>query len=320
MNPQGIKSDKKVRKLFTLAMPGMDLNAGDFDGFEISLVDAVYADPDLHRDLLSGKKVHGLFGICLFPDLTYDQLLATSGLPGQKDKYKRSKNGVFCMFYMGEAYSLQNRVGIPEAQAEEAYQMFIRKYKMFGEKRKMYADMFCSMKQVGGIGTRVVWEDPKDYVESMLGFRRYFTLENKICKVLYQLAEKPPAHWLRLKFKVKRRDREQTASGATRSALFAAAFGVQSANMRAAGNHVIQSPGGQITKELQARLWELQPSGISRWLVQPMNVHDEIECPTVPELTDETERIVNGFIEETKKKVPLLSMKWKKGMKSWADK
>ena len=37
------------------------------------------------------------------------------------------------------------------------------------------------MTQPGGIGTKVVWKDPADYAETMLGFRRYFTLENRIC-------------------------------------------------------------------------------------------------------------------------------------------
>ena len=51
------------------------------------------------------------------------------------------------------------------------------------------------MTQPGGIGTKVVWKDPADYAETMLGFRRYFTLENRICKELFKLANNLPAHW-----------------------------------------------------------------------------------------------------------------------------
>ena len=47
------------------------------------------------------------------------------------------------------------------------------------------------MRQPGGIGSKVEWHEPADFVESMLGFRRYFTLENRICKTLFDLADDP---------------------------------------------------------------------------------------------------------------------------------
>ena len=113
--------------------------------------------------------------------------------------------------------------------------------------RKRVADNFCSMRQPGGIGSAVVWVDPADYCETFLGFRRYFTLENLIAKALFDLARKPPAKWKDVKVKVVRRDRVQTAGGAVASALYGAAFSMQAANMRAAANHEIQSPGAEIT-------------------------------------------------------------------------
>jgi DNA polymerase I-like protein with 3'-5' exonuclease and polymerase domains len=176
------------------------------------------------------------------------------------------------------------------------------------------------MRQPGGIGTKVEWHEPADYVESLFGFRRYFTLENQICKALFTLAEDPPKRWQGLNIKVVRRDREQSACGALRSALFAAAFAVQAANMRAAGNHVIQSSGAQLCKMLQRRLWNLQPSGINRWRIQPLNVHDEIMCPTVSEKIPEVRQIVKTFINDHKKDVPLLEIDWSDKLTTWADK
>lgn len=322
LNPQGIKRADEVRDCFTLAPKGMVLSGGDFSGFEVCLADAVYSDPDLHQDLLSGKKIHGLFGVFFFPPMSYEEIVATAGLPGDQDKYTRSKNGVFALLYGGEAHTLQNRVGISEENAIEAYGNFCKKYPTFGKKRQMYFDMFCSMTQPGGIGSKVEWKDPSEYIESMLGFRRYFTLENKICKVLYDLANDPPKDWTKMTFKVVRRqDRgEQTAIGAVRSALYAAAFTQQAANMRAAGNHVIQSSGADITKITQAAAWEVQPAGIHLWRVMPMNVHDEIMAPALPQFVDTVEEKVMSTVESFRPKVPLIKMEWKKGISSWAGK
>jgi hypothetical protein len=156
----------------------------------------------------------------------------------------------------------------------------------------------------------------------MYGFRRYFTLENRIIKALFDLGEKPPQAWTKVRVKVCRRiDRgDQTASGAVRSALFGAAFGVMSGIIRAAKNHKIQSAGASITKALQRRIWDLQPSGVNDWLVQPMNIHDEIMNPSHPSVVKNVEKVVNNFVEETRPKVPLVAIDWKSNLNSWADK
>ena len=86
------------------------------------------------------------------------------------------------------------------------------------------------------------------------------------------------------------------------SAIYAGAFGIQSAVIRAALNHLIQSPGGQMTKELQARIWDLQPGGIGDWLVMPMNIHDEIQCPSKPHLSHRIKEIVEE-LQETNDRV-----------------
>ena len=320
LNPQGIKRATYVRECFPLAWEGMQLDGGDFEGFEVCLADAVYGDPKLRELLQTGKKIHAIFGTYLFPPMSYEDIMGTKGLPGEKDRYTRSKNGVFAMLYGGEEYTLQTRVGIGEEAASKAYQQWCKDFVVWGEERRKYFDMFCSMRQPGGIGTKVEWHEPADYIESMLGFKRYFTLENKICKALFELAESPPKHWSAIKVNVTRRDRIQTTCGATRSALFAAAFAVQSANMRAAANHVIQSTGATITKMLQRRLWDIQPSGIYHWRIQPLNVHDEVMAPVVPDYSNQATEIVNNLVEELRPTVPLIAIDWSAKMESWASK
>ena len=354
MNPQGVPHDKVFRLLFPLSDGELVLCGGDFSGFEICLMDAAYNDPVLRAKLLTKQpchkckqkgtvvkkdvtitcpecngtketdtKIHALFGTYLFKSegLSYEDILATKGLPGEKDKYDRSKKGVYATAYGGESYTLQTRVGISEEDADEAFRLWCEEHKVWGQERKKIFDMFCSMRQPGGIGTKVEWHEPSDYIESMFGFKRYFTLENTICRVLFHLAEDPPKEWKQMNIKVMRRDRIQTACGALRSALFGAAFQVQASNMRAAGNHVIQSAGAQVTKMLQVKLWNLQPSGINRWHIQPLNIHDEIMAPVLLELFNKVTNIVSNFMKWLVKKVPLAEIDWsKKPLKNWAEK
>jgi hypothetical protein len=320
LNPQGIKNEKEYRSCFPLAWDGFETEGGDFKSFEVSIADAVYADERLRAALLRGKKIHAIVGMYFFPGMSYEDICATDGLGGADDKYTRSKQGVFAMLYGGEAYTLSNRVGIPEADADEAYYRFTQDYPDLGKARSKISGMFQALSQPGGIGSKVEWQEPHEYIESMFGFRRYFNLENDIIRALFALAEDPPEAWNAVKLKVVRRDRVQTATGACKSALYAACFAMQGANMRAAGNHVIQSPGSTMTKELQVRLWGLQPSGVQDWHIMPMNIHDEVLAPTLPSLSPKVQNIVAEFIEEYKQFVPLLGIDWKSNITDWSEK
>ncbi len=274
LNAQGIKHDKAVRKMFPLARPEEVLCGGDFDGFEITIADAVFDDSNLHETLLGGHKFHGVLGIELFPGKTYEEILASDGQ--EVDFYSKAKQGSFGFLYGGDETTWHKNLSIPLKQAKKAFDDFCSKYPGIGESREKIKDDFCSMIQPGGIGTAVIWKDPKDYCETFLGFKRYFTLENMICKALFNLARNTPQEWKDYTVKVVRRDREQTAAGAVASALYGAAFQMQAKNMRAANNHLIQSPGAEITKEVQRKIWDIQPQGAHPVVVAPMNIHDEI--------------------------------------------
>lgn len=340
LNAQGINRASYIRNCFPLADNNSMLSGGDFEGFEVVLMDAAYGDPKLREDLkrkhkcikCNGKgcgeckgtgevtyKIHGLFGESLF-DMTYLDILKTKGLPGDKDKYTRSKNCVFAMAYGGDENTLVSRAGVNVEQANKAYQKWIERYKVWGDERRKIFNRFCSMKQSGGIGTKVEWDEPAEYIESLFGFKRYFILENMITKELFNLAESPPKDWLELKIKVKRRDRLQTAAGAVRSALYCAAFNLQAGNMRAAANHVIQSSGATITKNLQRKIWDLQPYGINDWVVQPLNVHDEIMVVHDENIVDKLEAVVKETVDSYKEKVPLIAIDWKRGLSNWGGK
>lgn len=311
------------------------LVGGDFDAFEVTIADAYYEDPQLYADLTSqatgrdgkplfkdGKpvkvKIHAIVGSLVYKPKTYWEIIDTDG--ADVDLYTRAKSAFFALIYFGNAFTLASRLVIDKELGEAAYQEIMRRYPVMDKKRKVFYDRYCPARQPGGLRTKIVWNDPWEFVESMLSFKRYFTLENMICKALFDLGEKPPAGWRKFKMPVMRRDKEQSASGAVQSAIFGAMFQIQGGNMRAAGNHAIQSTGAELTKILEHRLWALQPTGIRRWHIRPMNIHDELMCPVLKKLALRTKQIVEEFVLEYKKLIRLLGIKWKIGLSSWAAK
>lgn len=317
LNPQGIKHADDVRRLFPLADPGYILSGGDFDSFEVVLADAVWGDPNLRADLMSGRKIHALFAMELFPGTTYEEILASAGT--SNDMYVKGKQGVFGTIYGGDENTLVKNLGIPKDVAIAAFKGLSKRYPEMGKSRERTFGAFCSMKQPEA-GGQVFWSEPADYIESFLGFRRYFTLENMICKTLFELAKRPPKEWRQCKIKVRRRDKEQFACGAVASALYGAAFAIQAANMRAAANHEIQSPGAQITKDVQRHIWDIQPWGVNDWRVAAMNVHDELLVVTHPDYVETVTEHVTESVESYRDRVPLIGMTWNEVMDSWAEK
>jgi hypothetical protein len=265
------------------------------------------------------NKIHALMGTLFYPQFSYGEILESDGT--EEDYYTKSKSGFFAVMYGGTSYTLQERLGVQERDADAAEERINRTFPEVGRHRQMVKDRFCSMKQEGGRGTQVTWSEPAEYIEEpVMGHRRYFTLENKICRALFELAQSPPPEWRRLRLpSVVRTDREQSSCGALQSALYAAAFAIQGSNTRAAINHEIQSAGAKITKHLQRKIWDLQPSGVGDWIVQPLNIHDEIICPTHPDYCDQVTQVVHSTVDALKSKIPLLAIDWKQ-MKNWAEK
>lgn len=326
INPQGIKKSPEIRACFPLAGSDMCLSGGDFDGFEVSIAEAEYNDPELRKDLLSGKKIHGLFAEAMYKNLNYAEILLGKDL-GEEDPnghYARGKRAFFGRLYGAQNAKLMNVLWISEEEIHEGLKRFFTRYEGVKKSQDKVYDDHQALVQEGGVGTKIIWKEPKQYVESFLGFKRYFSLEYSICKTLFNMAQNLSETFsektLR-SIRLIRRDRVQTAGGAAQSAIYAAAFNIQSQIMRSAVNHKIQSPGGQITKELQYELWDtFQPVGCNPWQIMLFNVHDELMVCHLEKLVDAIEQLVNKFLDKMKIVVPLISMKWKKKIKNWGMK
>lgn len=315
MNAQGIPREKEFRELFLMAFSDEHLEGGDFDAFEVSIADAVYLDPQLAADIRSGKKFHAITG-SIFYNMSYEAVLKTKGT--LDDKYTRAKNGFFAYLYGCTAKKLATVLDCSVEEAEGALVRLKARYPGVQAHRDKLAESYSPIWQEGAAGSKIHWREPSEYVESILGFRRYFTLEWAVVRELYQLQERPPEEWNTFKGEIRRTDRAQTLPNAARSAMFGAMFSISSAVFRAVANHEIQSPGAQLTKAMQRQIWDRQPSGVQPWIVRPLNVHDEVLCPTTLQV-GELESEVNKVILRYQPRVPMLKMGWSE-MTTWGDK
>jgi hypothetical protein len=323
INPQGIRKGDATRGCFTLAATPLVLCGGDFDAFEVSIAEAVYNDPDLRKDLLSKKKIHALLAADMY-NKTYEEVMATASINKEDANglYSRGKTGVFLLMYGGEADKLSREMRLTVEEARAGLNRFFTKYPGIRKSQSKTRDMLTCLVQPD-VGGKVVYRESQQFVESMLGFRRGFELEYSIVKAIYDMASNPSEELSELGRSgglVVRRDRSQSTLGATISSLYAIAFSICAGIIRAGINHEIQSPGGDITKELQAKIWTIQPCGIGPWLVMPLNIHDELECPTHPNAILQVTHIVQEYISFRQQLIPLLGMKWNTHMKSWSEK
>lgn len=310
INLQG--QDRTMRDVYTLAYDDELLSGGDFSGFEVSIVDALLNDPQLHKDLVSGYKLHGLWASTVY-EISYEEVLREheEGIrdASGKTKYERAKNSVFANFYGAQPPKQARTLNVPIEDIIDKLKKWHTKYVKIGE-------FEASIKKDYTLVTdRFKFKTSKRYVESFFGFRRYFTVEIAIAEAIQKLLSDLP--WEDIG-EFQRFQKRQNLKNCMRSILFGLLFTIQGRIRRVAGNHKIQSPGGEITKKLQERIWGIQPYGCHPWKVRLVNVHDELQCCHIPEVFEMIAAIVRNFIEEMKERVPLIKMDWKINTETWS--
>lgn len=329
LNPMGIKRDKYIREKFPLAFPGFTAVGGDFAAFEVVLYIAVSKDKKLESDVLTEvinpktglkekQKIHALFGTHCFPHMSYWEIV------NNKDIYTRSKSGLFALIYGGNHRTLENRLSISESAAQNAYDGFLAAYPEARAERLRIEDEYSPVKE--SEDGRYIWTGFKPDVESLFGFKRRFDqVEFPAEEILFHIMMNLPHEITRIEGEFMRHPdmenpRLQNVSGLVMSALLGTCFGIQGAVQRQSNNHQIQSSGAQITKKLQRRIWDLQPIGLRPWVVQPMQVHDEILVVTRDEYVSSIERIKEELLDEMRSVVPLIDIEWMNHLRTWADK
>lgn len=341
LNPQGIDKTKEMRGCFPLAFTNEKLRGGDMMSFEIAIAEAVLKDPELRRllttcekcDIQMGvvkskvtcsqcggndaKSFHALFGMGFYKK-TYEEIMASKGT--DNNLYNPSKNGGFASLYGAMAQKLADTMGIPLQDAIDGLAAFWRRFFVAGEAKRTLEKAHTSLVS-SGFNSPITFQRPADWVESLTGYKRYFVLENYILKELYELATDIPKPWRKIRGYITRTGAkgEQTVVSAVRSALFGCAFSLQNSAIRQAANHQIQSTGAIITKDVQSNIWGLQPSGVSEWMVRPMNVHDELQVPCHDSVALKIDEIVYKTVESYREMVPLIGIDFGE-LTSWVDK
>lgn len=307
LNAQGINRDTFIREIFEFAELPYVLSGGDFEGQEVTILDSLCNDQKLRSLLKSGIKIHALMGAKIY-NIEPDKL--------SPDQYHKGKTVIFGLIYGATAEKVAQVIGQSIERATQILWEFFKEYPGVKKWMESIEYAFCSMYQ-SHIGAKVQWREPAEYVESIFGFRRQFKLENRFTKFFFELSGKLKELKLINQQIERTSGRIQSIMGATQTALFAAAFGIQAKNLRTARNTSIQSSGAECTKRLQYSIWNLQPSGVYPFIVQPFNVHDEVLCPNnCPELVEQT---VNETIDNLKGRIPLLAIKWRI-MQNWSEK
>ncbi len=321
INPQGIPSDEEFREII-LFDKRLALSGGDAKSFEVVIMCKVYGDEGLTNEIMSGRKFHAVTASFLY-NKTYEEIYNDiKDVAIDKDSYDRAKRYNFAKAYGAESQKLSEVTGLSVEEIEEANAKFEEKYPGVRAARERIWNDFQALRQPNGEGTAVYWQQPKDYVTSFMGFKRFFTVEIAVMKTLFDLANDLPDDLKDLgkHIKVVRRERVQTASGATQSALFGAAFAMQGQIMRAASNHRIQSPGTSIIKGLNALLVKtFQPVGVQPYHFRSFNMHDELQCSHRKEYTDYIEAVVKKYQEDTQGILPMFEMEWSKNAKNWKE-
>lgn len=263
------------------------------------------------------KSFHALFAMGFWPDMTYEEIMATKGT--ENPIYNYAKNAGFATLYGAQAAKIALTLKLDEDTAQEGFLRFWRTYAVAGRKRKQVESDFTTLYS-SDMGGRINRKKPLDHIESLLGFRRYFTLENNIIGQLYETANSVPPSWLDIKTKIIRSKRgEQSVGNAIRSALYGSAFATQNSIIRQAANHRIQSTGAGITKAVQVAAWSLQPSGVHPWRVRPFQIHDELQIATNPNYTEQLTDIIYKTVEKFRPIVPLIGIDFGR-LGDWGEK
>lgn len=329
INTQGIDRGKEgIRKYIKLSQ------GGDFDSLELNLAAYLYDDKMMQDDLCQ-IDMHlntGLILINSFLPLSYAEakkIKENKGHPlHEKVKAVRQagKTINFSMLYFCSDQRVQQILEENEIEggvflASEIRKKFLERYVGISLFSKKAEKKFCTLNPDSWFSCRADVDKMATRVENCFGYTRNFEFEKLLCQLFVSdegIERTAQKECERLKIEeekiVRKKEKgEQLIFRSILSARLGAILNIQSAVFRAAGNHIVQSSGAQMTKKLMGAIWK-------RKKVALMNVHDEVNIS--PEYSDEYEeikKIVEEFLESQRSLIPTLSMSWDK-MSVWADK
>jgi DNA polymerase-1 len=157
-NVHNIPRDSEMRDMF-VAPPGMVVIGADYDQIELRFICVESQDPTMQEVFLSGEDVHATTA-ALVLNLDLEEVSSE-----QRTLYGKMPN--FLIGYGGTAFTLAQKTGIGEKEAESVLQSYFSRFARINPwKEEVYAEAL----------SRAVWHDGHlkvpPYVETMMGYRR----------------------------------------------------------------------------------------------------------------------------------------------------
>lgn len=329
LNFQGIDRSKYgIRSFFRLSC------GGDFDSLELNLAAYLYSDPEMQEEL-KHMDMHLKTSLTLFnPSLSYSEALKIKEdktherFSEVKEKRQIGKLINFSKLYfcsVKRTEDILSEAGLSlleaRAKAKEIYTSFDSRFpalKTFGEKLEK---LICTLSPDSWETAEEDVSRMNESVENCFGFKRFFSFEKLLCSLFVsdsgiERVAREEAERLGIeKEKIVRSELKglQTIGNSVLSARLGAVLNIQRAVFRAAGNHIVQSSGADLTKRLMADVW-------NDHRVPVMNIHDEILIPEgFEEKIEGVQETLKVFLKKYQTLIPTLSMSLEK-MGLWSEK
>lgn len=321
LNYHGIDGSREIREIFSLAdKDGWVVSGGDFDSQELAVAAAVMNDKNLSDDIGEGRSLHAVFAASA-SGLPYEQIMKykEDKATPEANWYKKAKICVYAILYGAASFNIAQTLGVEPEEAENIILDFFKKYPYMAQTRKQVKESLEALRSDVDGHLQIV-EPKQTYIDSVFGFRREFSTEYDVMKILFAAMKDVHKQMKDVKGECIRKEEKgkQTYASAVSSALYGAVFSLQGKILRAALNHTIQSAGRTITLRVQKRIWdEVQPCGVHPFRIKLMSVHDEIITVSEPRQTDLIRYAVSAEVNDLCKTVPLLSLEWATDVNHW---
>ena len=347
--PRSLRSRYVKSVLKDLTDDPFTLSGGDFEGFETAIAVAVWADETLGAYVRAGEKPYMLLGRRLYETSINTRLRArylealkkrkVNAIKAMKiaqkytpevlrwlkrsefgDEKGRAKNAWYGWVYGAQTKKLSETTGLSETEVDQAFAKLYEELPGVKESRTAVQEALRCI--AIGEGGKWHWRDPIPFIDSLLGYTRTFEREIPLIRRLWAATDHIPREWNQPGVEIVRSEKRgpQQVGSAVRSAIFGAAMSMQGRIQRQGSNFQMQCPGAMICKRCQASIWGLQPPGVSKWLVQPINVHDEVICQHRAKVGQSCSDALYSEVEAHRRLVPLIAIDWKQDIPSWYDK
>lgn len=326
LNWQGIgafEEDGKIRVGLRTAIKTQMV--GDWSSFEVVIASAVYEDKVLQKIVADGIDMHSYTTSIAHPDVL--EYFKQHNIPEEeryqfvRTKYKEEnaffvkcrkqiKAVVFGIFYGAQAFTVSEKLGITEGEAQKILDLFFKAYPGIKRYRDKIEEGFLTADKVHWSKNSI--DRMEVSLKDLMGFERRWDFEKDLCKIFWELGHSQIRTGVNEYIIRDKQKGIQSVDNACRSALLGAALGIQASASRQAVNFRVQSTGASLHKKLQAKLWVEKRVGT-------LQIHDEFIPIDKNFDFKEADNLIKEYEIEARRLVPSVKFDYK-NTERWSDK